>query len=102
MGGTVEGSGSAPLLPLNRDDLRALADVLNGYLTYIQLVHLLAQGEGPLLFSVQELKALKEAAHGFVMLLTCILPPSDERDGVIESLQALVQQFAQMLSPFVN
>ena len=102
MEGTVEGSGSAPLLPLNRDDLRALADVLNGYLTYIQLVHLLAKGEGPLLFSFQELKALKEAAHGFVILLTCIVPPSGERDEAIESLQALSQQFSHMLSPFVN
>ncbi|HEU0004120.1 MAG TPA: hypothetical protein VFQ36_24660 [Ktedonobacteraceae bacterium] len=102
MGVTVDGPGSIPLLPLNSADLKALTNALNGYLVYLQLVHLLAKGEGPLLFSVQELKALKEAAHGFVILMTCILPPSGGRDGVIESLQALSQQFAHMLSPFVN
>ena len=102
MEGTIEGPDSIPLLPINGADLKTLTNALEGYLVYLQLVHLLAKGEGPLLFSVQELKALKEAAHSFVMLLTCIVPQSGERDGVIESLQALVQQFAHMLSPFVN
>lgn len=102
MGITVDGPGSIPLLPLNSTDLKTLANALNGYLVYLQLVHVLAKGEGPLLFSAQELKALKEAAHGFVALMMCIVPPSGERDGVIESLQALSQQFSYMLSPFVN
>lgn len=99
---TADRLGSSPLLPINDDDLKALANVLDGYLTYLQVVHLLTQGEEPLLFSAQEVRDLQEAAHGFVTVMTCIVAPSDERDGVIESLQALVQQFAQMLSLFVN
>jgi hypothetical protein len=30
------------------------------------------------------------------------VPQSNERDGVIKSLQALYQQFSRMLAPFVN
>ena len=98
----VYGSGNIPLLPINSADLKSLADILDGYRAYVQMIHLLAKGEGSFLFSVHELRALKEAASGFVTLLTCIVPQSDERDEVIESLQALAQQFSQMLSPFVN
>jgi hypothetical protein len=98
----VHGLGKIPLLPINSEDLKTLADVLKGYLAYVQVVHLLAKGEESFLFSVHELKALKEAAYGFVTLMTCIVPQSDERDGVIESLQALAQQFSLMLSPLVN
>ena len=99
---TVYGSGNIPLLPIDRDDLQALANVLDGYLAYVQMVHLLAKGDGAFLLSVHELRALKEAAQCLVTLLTRIVPPSGERDGVIESLQALAQQFSQMLSPLVN
>jgi hypothetical protein len=48
------------------------------------------------------LVALKEAISGFAALITWMVPQSGERDGVIESLQGLYQQFAQMLAPFVN
>ena len=100
----VRGNGweTIPLLPLNGDDFKALANALDGYLSYLRLVHLLAQGEGGFLFSLQELKALKDATHGFVALMTCIVPPSSERDRVIESLQVLREQLAHMLSPLVN
>lgn len=60
------------------------------------------QVRGALLFSVDELMALKEAISGFAALITWMVPQSGERDGVIESLQGLYQQFSQMLSPFVN
>ena len=85
----VYGLGNIPLLPINADDLTALADVLKGYLAYVQVVHLLAKGEESFLFSVHELKALKEAVSGFVTLMTRIVPQSGERDRVIESLQGL-------------
>ncbi len=99
MEGTVYGTGNIPLLPINGDDLKALANVLNGYLAYVQVAQALANGNGSFLFSVYELRALKEAATGCVALLTRIVPPSVERDEVMESLQALAQQFSQMLSP---
>jgi hypothetical protein len=67
-----------------------------------RVTSLLAKGEGMLLFSVEELMALKEAISGFAALIMWMAPQSGERDGVIESLQVLYQQFAQMLSPFVN
>jgi hypothetical protein len=63
---------------------------------------LLAKGEGARLFSVEELVALKEAISGFAALIMWMVPQSGERDGVIESLQGLYRQFAQMLAPFVN
>ena len=102
MGVRVEGWENIPLLPLNIADLKALADVLDGYLAYLRLAHLLAQGDGAFFISGEELKALKEAARGLLTLMTCIIPSSRERDLVIESLQGLYEQFALMLSPLVN
>ncbi len=121
---TVRGPGNIPLLPIAWDDLKAIEDVLKGYLAYVRntmpagakrekqvhtlqglherVVHLLTKGEGVLLFSVDELVALKEAIRGFAALITWMVPQSSERDGVIESLQGLYQQFAHMLAPFVN
>jgi hypothetical protein len=99
---TGPGLGKIPLLPINNEDLKALADVLAGYLAYVKVVRLLAKDEGSFLFSVEELRALKEAAHGFMTLMTRVVPLLGERDEVIEHLQALVQQFAEMLSPLVN
>ena len=121
---TVREPGNIPLLPIAWDDLKVLASVLKGYLAYVRktmpagakreqqirilqrlherVAHLLAKGEGALLFSVDELVALKEAISGFAALITWMVPQSSERDGVIESMQGLYQQFAQMLAPFVN
>ena len=67
-----------------------------------KLIRKMRQVRGALLFSVDELMALKEAISGFAALITWMVPQSGERDGVIESLQGLYQQFSQMLSPFVN
>jgi len=121
---TLHGPGNMPLLPIAWEDLKAIADVLKGYLAYVhntmradakreqqirtlhtlheRVVRLLAQGEGALMFSVDELIALKDAISGFAALITWMVPQSGERDGVIEGLQALYGQFSQMLSPFVN
>lgn len=121
---TVRGPGNIPLLPIAWDDLKAIESVLKGYLAYVcntmpagakrekriqvlcalqeRVACLLAKGEGALLFSVDELLALKDAISGFAALITWMVPQSGERDGVIESLQALYQQFSQMLSPIVN
>jgi len=121
---TVRGPGNFPLLPIAWDDLKAISDVLKGYLAYVRntrpagakreqqvrtlqrlserVAHLLAKGEGALLFSLDELVALKEAIRGFATLITWMVPQSSERDGVLESLQGLYQQFAHMLAPFVN
>lgn len=99
---TGPGLSKIPLLPINSADLKGLADVLAGYLAYIKVVRLLAKDEGSFPFSVEELRALKEAAQGFVALMTCVIPPTSERDEVIEHLRALVQQFTQMLSPLMN
>jgi len=121
---TVREPGNIPLLPIAWDDLKVLASVLKGYLAYVRktmpagakreqqirilqrlherVAHLLAKGEGALLFSVDELVALKEAISGFAALITWMVPQSSERDRVLESMQGLYQQFAQMLAPFVN
>jgi hypothetical protein len=70
----VRGPGNIPLLPITWDDLKAIADVLKGYLAYVRntmpvgairekqistlqglherVVRLLAKGEGAILFSV--------------------------------------------------
>lgn len=122
--GAWAGQHSLTVLPIAWDDLKAIEDVLKGYLAYVRntmpagskreqrvrilqrlherVVHLLAKGEGALLFSVDELVALKEAISGFAALITWMVPQSSERDGVLEGLQGLCQQFAQMLAPFVN
>lgn len=99
---TEPGLSKIPLLPINDEDLQELADVLAGYLAYVKVVRLLAKDEGSFLFSIEELRALKEGAHSCVALMTRVAPPSSERDEVIQQLEALVQQFAQMLSPLVN
>lgn len=121
---TMRGPGNIPLLPITWEDLKAIEDVLKGYLASVRITmpagakrekhiqtlrglhervtSLLAKGEGMLLFSVEELMALKEAISGFAALIMWMAPQSGERDGVIKSLQALYQQFAQMLSQFVN
>jgi hypothetical protein len=121
---TVLGPGDVPLLPISWDDLKAVESVLKGYLAYVRntvpegakrerqihtlqglyerVVRLLAKGEGALLFSAEELMALKEAISGFAALIMWMVPQSSERDGVIESLQGLYGQFARMLAPFVN
>jgi hypothetical protein len=120
----VRGPGNIPILPITWDDLKAIQDVLKGHLASVRatmpagakrekhiqtlrglherVTGLLAQGEGMLLFSVDELMALKEAISSFGALIMWMVPPSNDRDGVITSLQALYQQFSQMLSPFVN
>ncbi len=67
-----------------------------------RVTSLLAKGDGMLLFSVDELVALKEAISNFAALIMWMVPQSGDRDGVIVSLQALYQQFSQMLSPYVN
>lgn len=99
---TEPGLGKIPLLLTNSEDLKALADILAGCLTYVKVVRRLAKDERLFLFSVEELRALKEAAQAFVTLITYVVPPSGERDELIETLQALAQQFAQILSPLVN
>jgi hypothetical protein len=67
-----------------------------------RVTSLLAKGDGMLLFSVDELVALKEAISSFAALITWMVPQSNDRDGVITCLQALYQQFSRMLAPFVN
>jgi hypothetical protein len=121
---TVRGPGNIPLLPIVWDDLKALESVIKGHLASVRttmpagakreqriqvlcelherVVRLLARGEGALFFSVEELIALTDAISSFAALITWMVPKSGERDGVIESLQGLYQQFSHMLSPFVN
>ena len=79
---TGPGLDKIPLLPINKEDVKALADVLAGYLAYVKVVCLLAKDEGSFLFSVEELRALKEAAQGLVMLMTRVVSPTSERDDI--------------------
>jgi hypothetical protein len=116
-------SASVPSLPLGPHDLQALEAVIRGYLAYVRkaipasakqqaqiralqriqarLVLLLAPG-APLTAQVpltrEELTALQEAVRGFVALLRQMVPPSQERDGVIASLEHLHQALARMLA----
>jgi hypothetical protein len=83
-----------------KDDCEKQISTLQGL--HERVVRLLAKGEGALLFSVEELMALKEAISGFAALIMWMVPQSGERDGVIESLRGLYQQFVQVLASFVN
>jgi hypothetical protein len=116
-------SASVPHLPLGPHDLQALEAVTRGYLGYLRkagpasakqqaqiralqgiqarLAPLLAPGASltvhiPL--TREELTALQEAVRGFVTLLRQMVPPSEQRDGVIASLEHLHQALAGMLA----
>ncbi|HEU0001171.1 MAG TPA: hypothetical protein VFQ36_09750 [Ktedonobacteraceae bacterium] len=113
-----------PITRVHPNDLKVLENVLNIYLLYLrrsnggdtrirvmQRLHqrlktLLSSSqsiEGTcILFSEQELQAIHEALPGYMSLLCQIIPPSPQRNEVLECLQGLHLQFAAMLSAYLN
>lgn len=111
-----------PSLPIGLNDLRSLTSVIRGYLAYVRrsvplsakqqaqirtlqslysrllLFQSWNQQEIPIPLTLEELTALTEAMLGFVKLLHQMVPPSQERDGVIASLEGLRQAINHMLA----
>lgn len=110
--------------PIHPNDVKVLENVLKMYLlylrrshaeqTHIQAMQRLHQRlkklvsspqsmEGVcILFTEQELRAIAEALSGYIEMLCQVFAPSLQRNEVIEALQGLYQQFAAMLSAYLN
>ena len=115
---------SFPITQVHPNDLKVLENVLKIYLAYLrcsngedtrirvmQRLHqrlkmLLSSSQSIdgtcILFTEQELQAIHEALPGYMSLLCQIIPPSPQRNEVLEGLQGLHRQFVAMLSAYLN
>lgn len=113
-----------PATGIHPNDLKVLENVLKMYLLYLrrshdeetriqrtqrlhrrlkQLLVSLQSMEGACLwFTEQELRTINEALSGYMAMLHQIIVPSPQRTEVLEALQDLQQQFAAMLSAYLN
>lgn len=113
-----------PVTGIHPNDLKVLENVLKMYLLYLRrsygeeiriqrayglhqrLKKLLASSQSLegvcILFTEQELRTTNEALAGYMHMLCQIITPSPQRTEVLEALQGLQQQFAIMLSAYLN
>jgi hypothetical protein len=113
-----------PVTGIHPNDLKVLENVLKMYLLYLRRSHsgntgiertqrlhrrlqqmlALPQGiEGAcILFTAQELRTVTEALSSYMTMLCEIITPSPQRAEVLAALQGLQQQFATMLSAYLN
>ncbi len=115
---------SIPQLPIGLGDLQAIESVIQGYLVYLKksvpsspkrsmqlrvlqnlqmrlktsLSSDLQREASHILLTLDELTALKDALLGFNKLIDEIVPPSQQRDEVIQSLVGLRQGVIDMLA----
>lgn len=119
---SVRSEAPLPSLPIGPNDVRSLASVIRGYLAYLRravplsakqqaqirtlqslqarflTLHIHNQQEIPIPLTLDELIALTEAMCGFMKLVHRMVPPSQERDGVIESLKDLHRAITRLLA----
>ena len=111
-----------PNIPLSMSDILTIDSALRGYLSYVRgavpasaerdveiqklqglrtrLTALPEHGTPHVVFciplTVEDMEALTNALRGFTHLVTMLVPPSQERDGVLQSFEELRQQLALM------
>ena len=106
-------SCEVPHVPLSGNDLRAMVAIVTAYLTYLRhgvppspkrersmrLLHGLEQRLTPLVaapqrqeesvipLTMQEIQVLGEAMDGFVQVVRQLVPPSNQRDDLLQEIE---------------